>query len=216
MKTILTVIAVLFSISTFAQLPPSAVVTNVQIDGSGCDASNASAIMTQDLNYLSVLYDRFSAQIGRGTENPDAKSIEKRCTILVDVNVPRGWMFDIDSIEYKGYVELPNKLAVAYQVATAEIAGGKGSVGFEQKLFNGPRSENYSLLMKNVNILGNNTTLGTLSCLASGQNIRIKIKSVIGVRNLLAQIFKPAVKIVVDSTDASFRQKLKLTWRRCQ
>ncbi len=172
--------------------------------------------MTQDLNYLSVLYDRFAAQIGRGTENPDAKAIEKKCTILVDVNVPRGWMFDIDSIEYKGYVEIPNKLAVAYQVATAEITGGKGSIGFEQNLMKGPRTENYTLLMKNKSILGSNLTLNTVACLASGQNIRIKISSLIGVRNLLAQIFKPAVKIVVDSTDASFRQKLKLNWRRCQ
>jgi hypothetical protein len=216
MKIFLATIGVLFSISTFAQLPPSAVVTNVQIDGSGCDAGSANAIMTQDLNYLSVLYDRFAAQIGRGTENPNAKAIEKKCTILVDVNVPAGWMFDIDSIEYKGYVEIPNKLAAAYQVATAEIAGGKGSIGFEQKLFNGPKSENYSLLMKNKNILGNSQTLSALACLSSSQNIRIKIKSLIGVRNLLAQIFKPAVKIVVDSTDASFRQNLKLNWRRCQ
>lgn len=217
MKTILASVLVLFtSLGLFAQVPPSAQVTNVTIDGSGCDASSATAIMTQDLNYLSVLYDRFSAQIGRGTENPDAKAIEKRCTILVDINVPRGWTFDVDTIEYRGYVEIPNKLAVAYQLATAEISGGKG-VGFEQNLFQGPKTQNYSLLIKNKSLLGNvGSTISTLSCLSSGQNIRVKIKSVIGVRNLLAQFFKPAVKIVVDSTDASFRQNLKFTWRRCQ
>jgi hypothetical protein len=176
--------------------------------------SNATAIMTQDLNYLSVLYDRFSAQIGRGTENPNAKANEKQCTILVDINVPQGWTFDIDSIEYKGYVEIPNKMAVAYQLATAEISGGKG-FGFEQKVLNGPKTENYSLLVQNKSLLGNAPKLSTLACLASGQNIRVRVKSVIGVRNLLAQIFKPAVKIVVDSTDASFRQNLKLSWRRC-
>ena len=215
MKSLLTVLAVFFSTSQlWAQLiPPSAQVTNVQIDGSGCDASSASAIMTSDLNYLSVLYDRFSAEIGKGTPNPDAKAQEKQCTILVDVNVPQGWTFDIDAIEYRGYVEIPNKLAVAYQLATAEIYGGK-AFGFEQSLMKGPKVENYSLLIKNKSPLGGK--LNSLSCLSSGQNIRIRIKSLIGVRNLLASIFKPAVKIVVDSTDASFRQNLKLAWRRCQ
>lgn len=216
MKKIISILALLlFNVSANALTPPSAIVSNLQIDGSGCDANNATAIMTQDLNYLSVLYDRFSAQIGRGTENPNAKAIEKQCTILVDINVPQGWTFDIDSIEYKGYVEIPNKMAVAYQLATAEISGGKG-FGFEQSLMKGPKVENYSLLVKNKSLFGNNTALKTMACLSSGQNIRIRIKSLIGVRNLLAQIFKPAVKIVVDSTDASFRQNLKLNWRRCQ
>lgn len=215
MKKIVSILALLLlNQAALAFTPPSASVTNIQIDGSGCDASNATAIMTQDLNYLSVLYDRFSAQIGKGTENPNAKSIEKQCTILVDINVPQGWTFDIDSIEYRGYVEIPNKLAVAYQLATAEISGGKG-FGFEQKLINGPKTENYSLVVQNKSLLGNNSKISTLACLSSGQNIRVRIKSVIGVRNLLAQIFKPAVKIVVDSTDASFRQNLKLSWRRC-
>lgn len=215
MKKIISILALLlFNFSANALTPPSAIISNLQIDGSGCDASNASAIMTQDLNYLSVLYDRFSAQIGRGTENPNAKAIEKQCTILVDINVPQGWTFDIDSIEYKGYVEIPNKLAVAYQLATAEISGGKG-FGFEQSLMKGPKVENFSFLVKNKSLLGNNSTVNTLACLSSGQNIRVRIKSLIGVRNLLAQIFKPAVKIVVDSTDASFKQNLKLNWRRC-
>lgn len=201
------------SLHANALVPPSAIVTNVQIDGSGCDASNATAIMTQDLNYISVLYDRFAAQIGRGTENPKAKAVEKKCTILVDINVPQGWTFDIDYVEYRGYVEIPNKLAVAYQLATAEISGGKG-FGFEQSLMNGPKSQNYSLLIKNKSPLGN--VLNTMACRSGQQNIRVKIKSIIGVRNLLAQLFRPAVKIIVDSTDASFRQNLKLNWSRCQ
>lgn len=66
----------------------------------------------------------------------------------------RGWTFDIDSIEYRGYVEIPNKMAVAYQLATAEISGGKG-FGFEQKVLNGPKTENYSLLVQNKSLLGN-------------------------------------------------------------
>ena len=216
MKTLLTMLCILFTaLSTRAQLlPPSAAITNIQLDGSGCDASNANAIFTDNAQFLSVLYDRFSAEIGKGTSEPNSKATEKRCTVLVDINVPQGWTFDIDSIEFKGYVEIPNQLALAYQLVTAEIYGGK-AFGFDQALMRGPKIENFTTTVKNVSplakILG-----GSLSCQSTGQNIRLKIKSVIGVRNLLASLVKPAVKIVVDSTDASFKQKLKLNWRRCQ
>jgi len=204
----------LTALSTRAQLlPPSAAITNIQIDGSGCDATSANATFTDNAQFLSVLYDRFTAEIGKGTADPNSKSKEKRCTILVDINVPQGWTFDIDSIEFKGYVEIPNKLALAYQLITAEIYGGK-AFGFDQALIRGPKIENFTATVRNVSPLGK-VLGGALSCQSTGQNIRLKIKSVIGVRNLLAALTKPAVKIVVDSTDASFKQKLKLNWRRC-
>ena len=219
MKTVLFGL-LLLTTKAFAQLPPSAAVTEVRIDGSGCDAGSANAIITSDLNYLSVLYDRFTAEIGKGTPNKDSKAQEKRCTIIVNINVPQGWTFDFDQVDYRGYVQVPNKMAAAYQLVTAEVQGGK-AFGFEQKLFQGPKQENYIVSVKNqaINIFGQLGGIGKVggiaTCLSGGQNIKVKIKSVIGVRNLLAGLVKPAVRIVVDSTDASFQQKLKFNWKRC-
>lgn len=210
MKIILIALSVLFSNQVFALTPPSAAVTGVQIDGSGCDAGSANALVTSDLNYLSVLYDRFAAEIGKGTPNKNEKSQEKRCTIIVNINVPFGWTFDFEQVDYRGYVEVPNKAAAAYQLVTAEIEGGK-AFGFEQKIFQGPVLQNYVVSVKNKSL----GIIGKLGCLSGGQNIRVKIKSSIGVRNLLGSILKPAVRIVVDSTDASFGPKLKFNWRRC-
>jgi len=212
MKSVLSFIVLsIVSFQIYAQdIPTSAQVTQVQFDGSGCDAGSANAIITEDLSFLSVLYDRFSAEIGNGTANKKSKSIEKRCSIIVNVNVPQGWVFDFEQIDYRGFIEIPNKASVAYQLTTAEIEGG-AAMGFDQQLFQGPRNENYMVSVKNKAP----KILNKVSCLASGQNIKIRIKTTVGVRNLLAGIMKPAVKIIVDSTDASFRQNLKLRWKRC-
>lgn len=241
MKNILFSLVCLIGFSAKAQLPPFANVTNVQIDGSGCDAGSANALITDGLNYLSVLYDNFSAEIGKGTANPGSKSAEKRCTINVTVEIPSGWNFQFDSVDYRGYVQVPNSSALAYQVITAEVSGGRG-VAFDQHLIKGPRNENYVTTVTNkgnaalqnpnanpldklgslINVLGglknsvDKLSAGDLfGCSKSTQQATIKIKSVIGVRNILGQLIKPAVKIVVDSTDASFKQRLHLKWRQC-
>lgn len=241
MKKILISIICLIGFSANAQLPPFANVKSVQIDGSGCDAGSANALITSDLNYLSVLYDRFSAEIGKGTANPGAKSAEKNCAINVTIEIPRGWNFQFDSVDYRGFVQVPNNMALAYQVITAEVSGGRG-IAFDQNIIKGPRNENFVTTVTNkgnsalknpnanpldklgglINVLGgiknsvDQLSAGDLfGCSLNTQETTIKIKSVIGVRNLLASITKPAVKIVVDSTDASFKQRLHLKWKRC-
>jgi len=199
------------SVKSWAQVaPPSAKVMNVQIDGSGCDAGSANAVITDDLNFLSVLYDRYTAEIGQGTAQPKAKAAEKHCNIIVDINVPQGWTLSFDQIDYRGFVQVPNKAAAAYQITTADIDGG-ASAGFDQQIFQGPKTENFTISVKNKIP----KVLSTLSCQSNSQNIRVRIKNTIGVRNLLAGFLRPTVKIVVDSTDASFKQNLKINWKRC-
>ena len=223
------------------EVPPFATVTDLQIDGSGCEAGSANAVVTSDLGFLSVLYDKFSAEIGQGTANPTIAAQEKRCTILVKVQIPAGWNFQFDSVQYSGFVALPNKATAAYQLITVETTGGRG-VGFGQNLLQGPKTQNFSTLVRNQagakGILGNSGTLGKigdiigiiggikntvdaarsgglLGCSNQVQDAVIKIKATIGVRNLLAGVSRPAVKIVMDATDASFAQNLKFNWRRC-
>ncbi len=220
-------------------MPPTSAVQNVEIDGSGCDAGSANALMTSDMNFLSVLYDRFSVEIGKGTANPGKRAAEKNCTINVTVGVPAGWNFSFESVDYRGFVQLPNKMTMAYQLISAEVYGGRG-IGFEQNALRGPKTQNFVTTVKNNGLSGlgssnpidklvglantvgaiknqiNNLSNGNLmGCSNENQSVKIKIKSIIGVRNLLADLTKPAVRLVVDSTDASFRQNLKLNWKRC-
>ncbi len=241
MKILALTLLALATLSAQAQMPPYASIKSVEIDGSGCDAGSANAIMTSDLNFLSILYDRFSVEIGSGTANPGSRAMEKNCTINVMVQVPPGWNFQFDSADYRGYVEVPNKMTLAYQVITAEVYGGRG-IAFDQNLIRGPKRENFTTTVRNKgladiksgnsaldkiggiigvigsirNSINNLSSGGMIGCQAQPQDVKIKIKSLIGVRNLLADISKPAVKIVIDSTDASFRQNLRLRWSQCR
>ncbi len=219
MKTTLIGLLLLLSTQSFAQKPPSAAVTSVQIDGSGCEAGSANALITSDLNYLSVLYDRFSVELGKGTANPGDSNDEKSCSIVVNINVPHGWTFDFDTVDYRGFVEVTNSGALGYQFIKAEIEGGR-SFGFEQKVFKGPINKNYVVSVKNQapgifgSLGGIGKIGGAVACLSGGQNIRVKIKSQIGVKSLI-KFLKPRARLVIDSTDASMAQKLKFNWKRC-
>ena len=204
---------VIFSVSSaFSQLlvPPRAEVVNVQIDGSGCDASTARAVFTQDITTLSVLYDKFIAEIGKGTAEPKAKSAEKQCKVMIDVVATPGWTFNVDSVEYRGFVEAPDKTTFAYQLASIE-SNGLSTIGFDQALIKGPFINDHSLIVKNKNI----GILKKSNCDGSPQ--RLRIKTVIGVRNLLAALgfMRPKVSIGVDSADGQINQRFVFNWKKC-
>lgn len=203
---------VLFTGSAFSQglTPPRAEVVNVQMDGSGCDAGNARAIFTQDVTTLSVLYDNFIAEIGKGTAQPKAKSAEKKCTVLIDVVATPGWSFNIASVEYRGFIEAPDKTTLAYQLASIE-SNGLATIGFEQILIKGPYINNHSIVVKNKN-------LGILkNSMCDGSPQRLRVKTLIGVRNLLAAIgfMRPKVSIGVDSADGQINQRFVFNWKKC-
>ena len=217
-------ITLLSATLTQAQTPPFASVKSIEIDGSGCEAGSANALITSDLNFLSVLYDRFAVEIGKGTEKSKSKSAEKKCTINVTVQVPAGWDFTFDSVDYRGVVQLPNQMTLAYQLISAEVYGGRG-IAFDQNLMRGPKNQNFVTTVRNKGLLSllngvknqvdQLSNFGLANCSNQTQDVKIKIKSIIGVRNLLGELTRPAVRLIVDSTDASFRQNLKLNWKRC-
>ena len=164
MKSIGLFLLLISSIS-HAEMPPFAILKDVQIDGSGCQAGSANAIMTNDLNYLSVLYDKFSAEIGKGTANPGGRADEKTCTINVTIQIPAGWNFQFDSVDYNGFVSVPNKAAVAYQLITAEVYGGRG-MAFEQNLMKGPDRPRLCFKAKPYSSSDGQFTVGMISIIA--------------------------------------------------
>lgn len=250
MKSIFSFV-LLYSALSWAQTekPSFAVVKDIQIDGSGCEAGSANALMTDDLNYLSVLYDNFSAEIGEGTAKPQGNMAEKKCVINVSLEIPAGWNFRFDSVEYNGFVALPDRDSFAYQLVSVDVAGAPG-LAVDQTLMRGPRTDNFRNVVRNKNAVGLNldavklgqvfgipgglrdlrqqirdnkqepgkpgSGTGWFGCSDQVQETRVKIKSIIGIRNLEKGPQKPTAKITIDSTDAKFKQKLKMNWKRCR
>lgn len=247
----------IFCITTNTQaqeIPPFANITSVEYRGTGCDAESASVAMTPDLSYLSVLYDRFSVEVGSGTVNPNANMEQKNCIIIVKFDLPAGWSLQFDTVEYRGFVSLPSANTIAQQMISVETLKGKGR-NFEQNIMRGPKMENFVTIYKNpiVNSVESEMPLvngwmtrlnnrrpimmpqmprGTgegrgpggrgrrirsgdfFECSDKVQQAVLRIRSRIGVRNA-GDRSNPTIKMVVDSTDASFNQKLKINWNKC-
>lgn len=235
MKILTLLIFLFLTISTFAQVvPPFANITSVEYRGTGCDAESARVVMTPDLSYLSVLYDRFSVEVGAGTASPLDQNQQKNCAIVVKFDLPAGWSLQFDEVEYRGFVALPTAASVARQMISVETLKGKGR-NFQENVMQGPKTENFVTVYKNPVIEqigkdqvrpsgpGNGNGKGKgrrnrsgdfFDCSDRTQQAVLKIKSRISVRNN-GDKDHPLIKMIVDSTDASFNQKLKINWNQC-
>ncbi len=228
MKLILIIAIPLLSLALSAQeVPPFANITSVDFRGSGCDAESARVAMTPDLSYISVLYDRFSVEAGVGTSKPLANADQKNCMIVVKFDLPAGWSLQFDAVEYRGFVSLPDSNAIANQVISVSTPQGKGR-NFEQNVIRGPIQDNFVSIYRNPIInataeqklrpgrLGRRKHIRAgdfFECSDRVQQAVLRISSRIAVRG--AGPNKSTMKMVVDSTDASFNQKLKINWNKC-
>lgn len=225
----------------FAQeIPPFANVTSVEFQGTGCDAESARVSITDDLQYISILYDRFSAETGAGAGAGNGMRFFGRtsystCSVVVKFDLPAGWTMQFDQVEYHGFVALPNSKSVAQQI----ISVGSTFLGkfrdFQKNEIRGPMTDNFTTLYKipveatapqfqdkkwaaiqrlraSVKNAKRMRKHDMFDCSDRLQNASIQIRSTILVSNLGDQ---NVAKIVIDSTDASFTQKLRINWNKC-
>jgi hypothetical protein len=230
----------LLSLTLGAQeIPPFANITSVDFRGSGCDAESARVTMTTDLSYISVLYDRFSVGAGAGTAKPLANADQKNCMIVVKFDLPAGWSFQFEAVEYRGFVSLPDSNSIANQVISVSTPQGKGR-NFEQNVIRGPIQDNFVNVYRNPieNLLGEFLKPGQrfgiraggppgtppgrrkhirkgdlFDCSDRTQQAVLRIGSRISVRSTGPA--KAGMQMIVDSTDASFNQKLRINWNKC-
>lgn len=290
MKLVSICLLFLISCSVLAQeTPPFANITSVDFRGTGCDAESARVSITPDLQFFSILYDRFSAEAGTGSINPANRMDTKNCAVIVNFDLPAGWSFQFEEIEYRGFVSLPNSNTSAQQLIMVETPAGR-SRNFEQNILRGPMMDNFvtryknqienivqpqSIMQKteseriNPALLGRGGFFGPMGpirgrpggppglvpvrpgrpvpppiappqgppmippghgggmgrrrhirrgdmfdCSEQVQRAQLRIRSRIMVNNQ-KDPSNSNVKIIVDSTDATFSQKLKINWNRC-
>lgn len=108
------VLAALVAITTFAVPSASAAETtvpppeNVQIriatiNGSGCPAGTAAVAMNADNTAFTVTYSNYLAAAGDGVSPLDFR---KNCQLGLQVDVPGGFTYAIQSVDYRGYAFL--------------------------------------------------------------------------------------------------------------
>lgn len=227
------------------EVPPFATITSIDYRGSGCDAESARAAITSDLSYISVLYDRFSVSIGQGSENPLAPQAMKNCAVVIKMDIPAGWSFQFEAVEYQGFVSLPNSSYQAVQRISAFTRDGLRGRNFDQHVMVGPKMENFSFVYRNpiINNLGIENNIGRIrpilrgggppqvppglgrrlrqrkgdlfDCSERTQQAVLVLRSAISLRKLQPRKTENLPASLSVDSTDSVVQKLKINWNKC-
>ena len=72
--------------------------------GPGCPARSVAHMLSTDLTTLTLIFDDFIAQAGKGIE---PKERRKNCQLNFKLHYPQGWQFSIFKADYRGHATLP-------------------------------------------------------------------------------------------------------------
>jgi len=196
----------LFSWWAKAQETPSGVIIrNVRLSGAGCDSS-ASAVVSGDAKSLSILFDNYMLEIGQGSSRPTATSAQKDCLVQIDLEVPTGWTYNFDAIDYRGFAALPASAWAFHRFSVQ--APNMPISSMREAMVNGPNNQNYFVSIKQKP--------GRLPWSACNQRIQtVTLLSQLGVSYFPRTTDRTMATISLDSTDLSLSQSLKMIWKRC-
>lgn len=200
---------VLLAIMTFSTLSnaQSVTVRGVRLSGSGCGPASASAITTADGKTLSVIFDNYVVEIGSGSSNPQAKSLQKDCRVMIDVDVPAGYQYALEQTDYRGFVALP---ASAYGMHRfVQNVPSQPIVSMREAQLKGPINQNYT-----VSIKQKPGRYVYSACNAKNQTI--DLMSTLMVAYLPNTSDRSIAQINLDTVDTNVASSFQLSWRRCQ
>jgi hypothetical protein len=165
--------------------------------GNGCPAGTASAVVSPDGKSLSIIFDQFTTEAGQGSgRTMDRKS----CNIAVPVHVPNGYSISILSVDYRGFVSLPQG-ASARLTAEYFFAGMRGPQFLKD--FFGKQDTDYTF----------NNQLGVQAMVWSpcGADVNLRVNASMMVKNSGYQ----TAMATVDSADFSAGIIYQVQMRRC-
>lgn len=205
---IFTILSMLFLAPTeaSASTPQGVQITDVRMEGSGC-ADSASAALSDDARSLSILFDNYMVEIGKGTANPTATTLQKNCRIKISLNVPRGWTYALEAVDHRGFASVPAS-AWAFHRFSLESENSR-VVSMREASLKGPFSDSYE-----VRIAQKPGRNPWAPCNRTQQTL--SILSQLGVSYYPRTTDRSQAMINLDSTDLSMAQDLKLTWKQCQ
>jgi len=164
--------------------------------GNGCPAGSASVTLSPDAKSLSIIFDQYMAEAGRG-RTIDRKS----CNIAIPVHVPQGMSVSIIDVDYRGYVSAPAG-AMASLRTEYFFAGSRGPTF--QKNFTGPYDSDYTLNSK--------LSLNAMVWSACGEDVNLRVNT-----SMMAKTNRRLEDTLATVDSADFKAGLiyHLQWRRC-
>jgi hypothetical protein len=209
MKKMLVLMA-LTTVSTLAFTFASAqsvTIRGVRLTGSGCGPATATAVTTADGKTMSVIFDNYAVEIGNGSSNPQARSLQKDCRVMIDVDVPAGFQYALEQTDYRGFVALPAS-AMGMHRFTQNVPS-QPIVSMREAQLKGPINQNYSVSIKQKP--------GRYIYSACNTKVQtIDLMSQIMVAYLPNTTDRSIAMINLDTIDTNVASSFQFSWRRCQ
>jgi hypothetical protein len=197
-------------ISSFSQLalaqrfnPSEVAISSISMNGNGCPAGSARAVLAPDASSLTVLFDQLQAR-----SNSVMPVDRKNCSLVIQMSKPKLWSFAIESADFRGFVSLS-----AGSQATQKVSVNVGRLGapqltasFAEQRWVGPLATPF-LISSARPIDGPKL----LSCFPFGRDTKVAIESTLTAR--AAQGGEALLD--VDSFDGKLVQKYNLKWINC-
>jgi hypothetical protein len=86
-------------------------IESVEYTGTGCEGS-ATTGLSPDNQVATSIFSALVAAAGPGTE-PEVGS--RNCLIMMQINVPSGWSYSLESVDYRGFVDLEKDVTASRQ-----------------------------------------------------------------------------------------------------
>ena len=203
--SVLTII--LASILAEAQSSPDeAIISAVQLQGSGCEETTATVSLSPDAKDLSILFDNYSVEIGEGSANPTLLQAKKNCQVFMDMNLPRDWQFAFKAVDYRGFMAIPSS-AWAFHRFTY-VAPNQLISSMREASFQGEQNTDYT-----VHIEQSDAKLTWSTCGQTSQ--KIQLLSQLAVQYFPRSTDRSIAQISLDSADTSIRQHFSVELRKC-
>lgn len=192
--------------------PGDVKILHTSLAGSGCNNSSAQALISPDFKDLSVLFDNYRVDLGEDGRSREKRD-QKKCRIIIHIEVPRGWQFAFRSVDYRGFVSLPAGVMGFHRFSImsnrARYDAREAIRSFRAAQVKGPINKDFYIHVEQPT-----SELTWSTCGEPKQQIKL-----ISELMLMSSTKKPRVtelaEMTLDSADASLRQNFSVVWRRC-
>jgi hypothetical protein len=170
--------------------------------GTGCPQGTVGATLSPDKKVLSVIFDAFMAQAGKGA----GVSIDRKsCNLAVPIHVPQGFSVSVLKVDYRGYTYVPSGAMARFSVEYFLKSFNSTSAGpTSGRTFLGPIDRDYRL--------SNELGLTALVWSACGQDVNLRINASMMART---NTRNQDVLATVDSADVAAGIVYQLQWKKC-
>jgi hypothetical protein len=174
-------------------------VRSISYGGPGCVPGTVASVVSQDGQYITLLFSALAASVGPGAK---ADAARRECNITMVLDHPRGYSFSLVSADIRGFVLLDPGVSGRSRTTYSFPGLSREERTFEAS-FQGPLVDDY---------LRHDALPASLYSPCTGRS-NLQLKTELSLDDSNAQGAKGL--LTADSADGVLKQTFLLDWRTC-